>query len=241
MDITASLRALLGGDRVLTDEQTLAGRRHDTWFVSQLDDHQGTAAPRPACVVRPRSVAEVVMVVNACRDAHAPVVPFGLGSGVCGGVLASATSVVLDLGAMDRVREIRPRDLLATFEAGVRGSDAEATLVERGLTLGHYPQSIGVSSVGGWVATRAAGQFSTGYGNIEDLVVDLEAVLPNGEVLRTCQTPRASSGPDLRHLLLGSEGTLGVVTAVTLSVYRAPERRLRRVYHAGSMAHGFEL
>src|SRR5262249_29870134 len=151
-----------------------------------------------------------------CREARAALVPFGLGSGVCGGVLASENSVVLDMGTMRRVREIDVRNLVATFDAGVRGTDAEAVLAGKGLPLGHYPQSIGVSSVGGWIATRAAGQFSTAYGGIEDIVLSLQAVLPNGDVIDTRRTPRASSGPDLRHVLLGSEGTLGVVTGVTL-------------------------
>jgi alkyldihydroxyacetonephosphate synthase len=98
-----------------------------------------------------------------------------------------------------------------------------------------------VSSVGGWIATRAAGQFSTGYGNIEDIVLALEAVLPNGEILETRRTPRASSGPDLRTLLLGSEGTLGVITGVTLSLRRQPETRAASAFHLDGMAAGFEL
>src|SRR5439155_26340592 len=140
--------------------------------------------------------------------------------------LASAGSVVLDLSSLSRVRAIDRQDLIGSFDAGVRGSDAEARSNAEGLTIGHFPQSIAISSVGGWVATRAAGQFSTGYGNIEDLVFSLEAVLPNGDVVETRTTPRASAGPDLRHLLLGSEGTLGVVTGATFSVRRAPEKRI---------------
>ncbi|HVU01938.1 MAG TPA: FAD-binding oxidoreductase [Polyangiaceae bacterium] len=234
------LRALLG-NRVDLSPEARAARRHDYWMLSQLDDLQGRAAPQPSCVVRAASREDVVTVVNVCRETRTPLVPFGLGSGVCGGVLTTAESVVLDLGAMNHVRAIDERNLLASFDAGVRGSDAETVLSERRLTLGHYPQSIGVSTVGGWIATRAAGQFSTGYGNVEDVLFSLEAVLPNGDVVETRPTPRASAGPDLRHFLLGSEGTLGVVTGVTFSVRRAPEKRTGIAFHVRSLEAGLEL
>jgi alkyldihydroxyacetonephosphate synthase len=235
------LRAALGDPVVSTNPAVLVDRRRDYWVLSQLDDLQNRAAPSPACVVRPRNVADVVTVVNVCRETKTPLVPFGLGSGVCGGVLVTSSAVVLDMSSMSAVRSVDPTNLLATFDAGVRGSDAETHLAEKGLTLGHYPQSIGVSSVGGWIATRAAGQFSTGYGNIEDIVFSLEAVLPNGDVIQTRDTPRASAGPDLRHLLMGSEGTLGVVTGVTLSIRRAPEHRLGAAFHFPTLEAGIEV
>jgi alkyldihydroxyacetonephosphate synthase len=118
--------------------------------------------------------------------------------------------------------------------------EAEKRVREDGLTIGHWPQSIEVSTVGGWVATRAAGQFSTAYGNIEDLVMDLEVVLPDGAVLRTRRTPRASSGPDLRQLFLGSEGTLGIVTEVTFSLRPLPESSRGQAFHFESLAAGVE-
>jgi alkyldihydroxyacetonephosphate synthase len=235
------LLRVLGPEKVIVDPAVLEARRHDYWMLSQLDDLQGRAAPLPSCVVRPSDLSDVVAVVNICRDAATPLVPFGLGSGVCGGVLVSSSSVVLDLGAMNRTRSIDETNLLASFDAGVRGSDAEATLSAKGLTLGHYPQSIGVSSVGGWVATRAAGQFSTGYGNMEDILFSLEAVLPSGDVVETRKTPRAAAGPDLKQVLLGSEGTLGVVTGVTFSIRRAPEKRILAAYHVPDMERGFEI
>jgi len=239
--VVETLRRALGEGKVRTDEAARAERRHDSWVLSALADVQGRQGPLPCCVVRPASVEDVVAVVNACRATRAPLVPFGLGSGVCGGVLASAEAVVLDMGAMAKVRGIDARNLLASFDAGVRGTDAEAAVLAQGLTLGHYPQSIGVSSVGGWVATRAAGQFSTGYGNMEEALFALEVVLPSGEVLRTRETPRASAGPDLRQVFLGSEGLFGVVTGVTFSLRRKPEHRVPLAFHVPSMDAGFEL
>jgi len=230
----------LGSGVVLTQEAALRTHRRDAWVLSELDDLEQALVAMPSCVVKPRNVEQVASVVNLCRQSATPLVPSGLRSGVCGGVLAPEGSVVLDLSGMNRVRSIDPRDLIGRFDAGVRGSDAEAEVSRQGLTLGHYPQSIALSSVGGWVATRAAGQFSTGYGNIEDLLLGVEAVLPDGTLLRTSDGPRSATGPDLRQLLLGSEGALGVITGVDLSLSRAPEARQARAYYVPSMSAGFE-
>lgn len=240
-NFVAALTVELGADKVLTDATTLDERRHDYWVASHLDDLQGRAAPRPRCVVRPATVDDVVATVNACRAASVAIVPFGLGSGVCGGVIAHPDRVLLDLSSMHRTRHIDTVNLLASFDAGKRGSDAEDEVAAHGLTIGHWPQSMAVSSVGGWVATRASGQFSTANGNIEDIAYSIEAVLPDGSVIDTGKAPRASAGPDLRHLLLGSEGTLGVITGVTLSVRRKPEVQDYSAFSTSSMNQGFEF
>ncbi|HTV25355.1 MAG TPA: FAD-binding oxidoreductase [Polyangiaceae bacterium] len=239
--ISKELAARLGSDAVLTEEGALRAHRRDAWVLSELDDLERALVPMPLCVVKPRSVEHVTIVVDVCRQSQTPLVPAGLRSGVCGGVLAPEGSVLCDLSAMNQIRAIDTHDLVGRFDAGVRGSDAEAALAARQLTLGHFPQSIALSSVGGWVATRAAGQFSTAYGNIEDLVLSVEAVLPDGTFVRTSEAPRASTGPDLRHLLLGSEGTLGVITGVDLSLFRLPEARACAAYHVPDMRAGFEL
>lgn len=238
--IVESLKAALPAERVRTDDDLLQTRRHDYWVLSHLDDVQDRPAPKPACVVQPASVAEVVAVVNACRSSKTPIIPFGLGSGVCGGVIANSESVVLDMSAMNATRFIDAKNLLASFDAGRNGGDAEREVAEHGLTIGHWPQSVNISSVGGWIATRASGQFSTLHGNIEDIVYAIEAVLPNGEVITTGKAPRAAAGPDLRHIFLGSEGTLGVITGVTLSLRRKPEAERHSAYFCATMQQGFE-
>jgi alkyldihydroxyacetonephosphate synthase len=241
MGVIEALREALGPQKVATDEATLQARRHDYWALSAIRDHRGDPAPRPACVVRPGSVADVQAALRAAAGAGAPVIPFGLGSGVVGGVIAWPDAVILDMSAMNRVRSVDTVDLMAAFDAGVRGTDAEAAVAANGLTIGHWPQSVAVSSVGGWVATRASGQFSTAYGNIEDMVLSVEAVLPDGALVTLGKGPRASAGPDLRALMLGSEGTLGVVTGVTLSLRRAPPARSLSVFEIADMDRGFEL
>ncbi len=235
------LSQAIGNDKVSTEEHVLQERRHDYSYISQLNDFQGRSVPTAACVAMPANTEDVVKVVNACRENNVALIPFGLGSGVVAGVIAHPDAVILDMSSMKRIRKIDTHNLLATFEAGVRGSDAEAALVKQGLMLGHYPQSIDVSSVGGWVATRASGQFSSAYGSIENIVIALEVVLPNGEVLETRLTPRAAAGPNLNEIFLGSEGTLGIVTAVTFSVRWQAEKREYTAFYATDMEKGFEL
>lgn len=239
MAVADELVQALGPEKVRLDEAARAERRHDYWILSWLRDHLKTPNPLPACVVRPASVADVQATLRLARAAGAPVVPFGLGSGVVGGVLTSAESVVLDMGAMAATRFIDETDLLAGFDAGKNGLGAEQEVAALGLTIGHWPQSVAISSVGGWVATRASGQFSTLHGNIEDIVHSIDAVLPDGEAVTLGRGPRASAGPDLRHLMLGSEGILGVITGVTFSLRRAPESRELSAFFAPDMAAGF--
>lgn len=239
--VVRKLQEVLGPQKVFTDVHTLHERRRDYWVLSQLDEMQGRSIPNPACVVRPAETADVVAVINLCRESSSPLVPFGLGSGVCGGVRVDPQTVLLDMSSMTRIRHLDIHNLLVTFDAGVRGADAEAAVEKQGLTIGHHPQSIDLSTVGGWVATRSAGQFSTGYGNIENIVLGLEAVLPSGEIIETRMTPRASAGPDLKQIFMGSEGTLGVITAVTLALRWKPEKRIMSAYYAPTMEEGFSL
>jgi alkyldihydroxyacetonephosphate synthase len=240
MTVIEQLTAALGADKVLTDEATLQSRRHDYWFLSALNEFQGRPLPNPLCVVRPLNVDDVVATVNACREAGVALITFGLGSGVCGGVIATPESVLLDMGSMDRVRDIDPINMLASFDAGHNGAAAEEAVAAQGMTIGNFPQSIALSSVGGWIATRASGQFSSVYGNIEDIVYSVEAVMPDGSVVNFGKAPRASAGPDLRHLLLGSEGTLGVITGVIFSLRRQAEKRATQSFYAGDMVTGLE-
>jgi alkyldihydroxyacetonephosphate synthase len=239
--VAERLASVLGEGRVETAEAALQARRHDYWAVSHVRDLRGDPAPTPACVVRPGSVADVQATLRFASERSIPVIPFGLGSGVVGGVIARPDAIVIDMSAMDRVRSIGEANQLGSFDAGMNGLKAEEAVAARGLTIGHWPQSVAVSSVGGWVATRASGQFSTAYGNIEDIVHSIEAVLPSGELVVLGKGPRASAGPDLRHLMMGSEGTLGVITGVSLSLRRAAEAQAVSCFEAADMRAGFDL
>jgi len=238
-DLLAQLREAFG-DALHCDAATLAQHRRDTWVLNELRDLEGKPGPNPLAVVEPRDTAEVARLLRICRRTHTAVVPFGGGSGVCGAVQVPEGAVVLSTARMSGLVALDDVNLLATFRAGTNGMQAERQVEEAGLTIGHWPQSIELSTVGGWVATRAAGQYSTAYGNIEDVLMDLEAVLPDGSVLRTRRTPRASAGPDLRHLMLGCEGTLGIVTETTFSLRPLPDMRRGQAFHYADLASGLE-
>lgn len=231
---------LVGPERVSWDPEVLRAHECDWWSLARLRRLRGRLVP-PLCVVFPETVEHVCSVLRYASGAKVPVVPFGGGSGVCGGVLPDAGSVVLDLRrGMGRFLDLDEISLVARVQAGLLGSELEAELNERGYTCGHFPQSIALSTVGGWVATRASGQFSTRYGSIEDRLVALEVVLPSGQVLATRRAPRSSTGPDLRNLFLGSEGTLGVVTEVTLGVFPLPACRAGTSFLFSDMQSGLE-
>jgi alkyldihydroxyacetonephosphate synthase len=238
--IGTALAEALGADRVAEDPSSRDAHRLDYWFLAHLRAFQGRGGAGPACVVKPRSTEEVATAVRTAQRYGVAIVPYGGGSGVLGGAVPPDGALVIDLRAMDRLLALDEPALLARVEAGMMGDVYEQTIGARGYTTGHYPQSIARATVGGLVATRSAGQFSTKYGNIEDLLLGLEVVLPSGNVVRLDPFPRASTGPALQELFLGSEGTLGIITEVTLKVFPLPERREVASFAFGSMADGLE-
>jgi alkyldihydroxyacetonephosphate synthase len=228
------------GPMLRSDDETRARHARDSWVLAELAALEAAPRALPLAVLEPATTEDVSRALARCRTLRVPVVPFGGGSGVCGGVAPGAEAVVLSTRRLSGLRRLDPGDLVAVYGAGTMGDEAERLLEAHGLTLGHWPQSIALSTVGGWVATRASGQLSTAYGSVEDIVLALEVVLPDGRVLRTRETPRASAGPDLRQLFLGSEGTLGVVTEVTFSVRARPAAARGQAFHFDGFRAGLE-
>lgn len=169
-----------------------------------------------------------MQILAVCSQHRVAVVPFGGGTSVVGGVAplrdGCVAVVSLDLSRMNKLVSIDRESLIATFEPGITGPEAEAALAEHGCTLGHFPQSFERASLGGYAATRSAGQASTGYGRIDELVVALRVATPAGE-LRVGRAPASAAGPDLRQLILGSEGTFGVITELSVRLHPAPRTR----------------
>ena len=166
-----ALRREVGDDRVSEDAAALEAHRTDYWILAHLRARQGRLGEPPACIVRPRATAEVAAAVRTAQRHGVAIVPYGGGSGVLGGAVPPAGSVVVDLRAMNALLELDETSLLARAQAGMMGGDHDRALNARGYTSGHYPQSIERATLGGLVATRSAGQFSTKYGNIEDLLL----------------------------------------------------------------------
>ncbi|MGH2753240.1 MAG: FAD-binding oxidoreductase [Actinomycetota bacterium] len=231
-----ALVQLLGADRVSTDPADLTAHARD-WSASALLAERTGEQGAAECVVRPADVEEVATILAWAAETGTPVVPFGGGSGVSEGIVATA-GVVVDLGDMWRITDIDTKSRIVYVQAGATGPQVTAALAEQGYMLGHEPQSLAISTVGGWVATRACGQLSAGYGGIEDLICGMEAVLPGGRVVRAKVNPRRSAGPDVSSLMIGSEGTLGIVTEVALRISPIPEARSDRCLRFEHMADG---
>ena len=217
------LASRLPDGTISTDPQTLREHATDSWPLTLLRRVRGDDLPEPAAVISPATTGEVATVLAWASQTSTAVIPRGAGSGVCGGAQAQTQAVVLDLSRMDRIGEVDAISHTVEVQAGVRGDRLEQELVKLGLTTGHYPQSVAISTVGGWIAASSAGQASTGFGAIEDILLGLTAVLPDGEILRLRPVPRSAAGPDLRRLLVGSEGTLAVVTEATLACRARPK------------------
>lgn len=210
----------------------------DLWPRHHLAVRAGNVAEhRPAGVVWPTSTEEVARIVRWAHDTRTPVVPFGAGSGVCAGVLPNERMIVLDLKRMARWRELDERARTLDVEAGHMGLPLEEDLNRRGLSLGHFPSSILCSTVGGWVAARSAGQCSGKYGKIEDMVLALECVTGTGKIVTL---RHRTSGPNLIPLVVGSEGTLAVVTSAKLRLHPKPEARAFAAFSFPTTEHGWE-
>jgi alkyldihydroxyacetonephosphate synthase len=185
----------------------------------------GDASGAPDAVVLPTRPAQVEELLQLCSEVGVAVVPFGGGTSVVGGVEPLRgrfeAVVALDLSGLDRLINLDIISHTVTLQPGLRGPQAEALLAARGYTLGHFPQSHELATIGGYAATRSAGQSSTGYGRADELVVGLTVATPKG-TLRLGRAPRSAAGPDLRQLFLGSEGAFGVITDVTMSVRPTP-------------------
>ena len=192
----------------------------------------------PDAVLRPPNTEAVEAVLSACAAAGVAVVPYGGGTSVVGGLDALRDDheavVSLDLSEL-RAVDLDETSLTARLGPGLSGPDAEAALAARGATLGHFPQSFEQATIGGFAATRSAGQASSGYGRFDELVTALELCAPGGR-LRTREIPHTAAGPSLRELMLGSEGTLGVITEVSCRIRPAPAERV----YEGWMAEDFE-
>ena len=225
---TAALHGIVGAEHVRTDDDARLIRTAGRSYLDLLRLRSDGPLDAPDAVVLPGDGSQVAAVLAHCAEAGIAVVPFGGGTSVVGGITPLRgrfrAVISLDLRRLDRLVQVDEQALTATFEAGVRGPDAERLLSSYGLTLGHFPQSYEHATLGGYAATRSAGQASTGYGRFDELVVALVVQTPAGE-LALGRGAATAAGPDLRGLLLGSEGAFGVVTSVTVKVRRAPEIR----------------
>lgn len=240
-ELRGVLAGVVGGENVLADQEARVRHTRGKSTPDLLRLRSGQAADAPDLVVLAGSHDEVLQLLAACSASRVAVVPFGGGTSVVGGLTPAADDfagvVALDLRRMNALLSLDEVSRLAELEPGLRGPQAEALLAEQGFTLGHFPQSFQYATLGGFAAARSSGQSSAGYGRFDDLVLALRVATPAGS-LSLGRAPRSAAGPDLRQLILGSEGALGVITSLTVAVRPAPEERVYEGWRFASFAEG---
>lgn len=218
------LAGVVGAEHVTTDLDSRWAHTRGYSTPDLLRHRAGDTSDMPDAVVYPGSHDEVLAVLAACSDHDLAVVPYSGGTSVVGGLAASRRFVTVDLRRLDQLVEIDEVSRTATLQAGVRGPAAEALLAARGYTLGHFPQSYEGASIGGYAAARSSGQSSAGYGRFDQMVVGLTLATPRGTV-ELGRAPMSAAGPDLRQLVLGSEGAFGIITSVVVRIRPRPTER----------------
>ena len=247
-DDLSNLRRIFGDDAVRTDRLSRVLHAYGKSYRDLIRIRRGEVTHPPDAVVYPTDEAQIAELFTCTAQKHWHVIPFGGGSSVTGGVEptiqltnhptnhpSNQPNVTLNLTRLNRMLAVDKTSHTATIQCGISGPDLEASLNAEGFTLGHFPQSFEFSSLGGWIATRSAGQTSIGYGKIEDMVERVRVITPRG-VVDVKPLPASATGPDVLQLLIGSEGVFGVIVEATVRVRPLPEARDYR----GVLFHSFE-
>ena len=229
-EIESELTVVLGKENVSAKKMDILAYTKDSTLISLNWSLNGKLAGLPDFITYPETVDQISEILKIANERKVPVVPYAEGSGVVGGAIPVRGGIIVDMKKFNKVLEINDKNLTVTVETGINGMNLERILGAKGYTTGHIPQSLYTSSVGGYIAHRAAGQFSTKYGKIEDMVLGMEVVTPTGDVIDFKTIARASTGPLFDKLFIGGEGTLGIVTKATLKIWPKPEKRALVAY-----------
>ncbi|MFW9824912.1 MAG: FAD-binding oxidoreductase [Candidatus Thorarchaeota archaeon] len=238
--IESELKKILGKNNVSSKEIDLLAYSKDSSLIGFNWEIEAKIAGLADFIIWPENVQQISEILKLANLEKIPVIPYGEGSGVVGGAIPLYGGFMIDMKKFNKVININDKDLTVTAEAGINGMNLERYLNAKGYTTGHIPQSLYTSSLGGWIAHRAAGQFSTKYGKIEDIVLGMEIILPKGEIINFKTIARASTGPQFDKLFIGGEGTLGIVTKATLKIWPLPEKRVLISYSFPTIEDSFE-
>lgn len=228
-------------DEVITLQSEVIRWTRDWWAASMISETAGSAATPEAVIVRVSTVEQIQTVIRLANHHRVPVTVSAGRSNVTGAALPVRGGIVLDICELNKFIGIDEESQIVEVEAGMFG-DVFETLIQQKyrMTLGHWPSSFGISTVGGWVACRGAGQLSTRYGKIEDMVYGMDVVLANGELITLGGYPRSATGPDLQQLFIGSEGTFGVIVRIRLKLHRLPDYSEASAWGFSSFAAGLD-
>ncbi|MBU7013235.1 MAG: FAD-binding oxidoreductase [Theionarchaea archaeon] len=228
--ILVNLQKIVGKRNVSHRELDRLSYSRDYWPIALRWMLEGKVPALPEFVVWPETADHISRIMRMANEENLAVTPFGEGSGVLGAAIPVQGGIIVDMKRMNAVLALDDTNLTITVQPGINGMNLERFLNQKGYTLGHIPQSLYCSTLGGWLACRAAGQFSTKYGKIDDILISLEAVFPQGTIIRSKPVPKSSTGPRIDMLLLGAEGTLGIITEATLKIWPYPEKRVLQSY-----------
>jgi alkyldihydroxyacetonephosphate synthase len=240
-DALAALRRAADDSQLATDDGDRAVHSLGKGYRDLVRIRRGEVPNPSDAVIYPATDEQVAAILAVASERGIAVIPFGGGTSVVGGVepAGGGPTVTLDLGRLERVLRIDPVSETATVEAGIMGPALQAQLNAAGFTLGHFPQSFEYSSLGGWIATRSAGQKSTLYGKIEERTQSLRLLFPGG-LVDTPSVPAAAAGPDLTQTITGTEGVLGVITRATIRLSPLPALSDYRGFLLPAFADGVE-
>ncbi len=237
--IKAKLQEIVGEKNISIKDIDILAYTKDTSLIAFNWALEGKIAGLADFVIWPENVEHICEVLRFANKENIPIIPYGEGSGVVGGAIPVNGGIIIDMKKFNKILEINERNLTVTAQCGINGMNLERYLNNKGYTTGHIPQSLYTSSLGGWIAHRAAGQFSTKYGKIEDIILGMEVILPKGKLISFKTIPRASTGPQLEKLFIGAEGTLGIVTKATLKIWPFPAKRTLISYAFPSIEDSF--
>jgi alkyldihydroxyacetonephosphate synthase len=224
------VRRIVGDEYFSRQESDLISYSLDYWLYGVFLSQKGDLPALPSAIVSPASAVQIQEIVRCAGEYKVSITPFGGGSGVLGGAIPLNGSIILNLQRMNKFISLDEISLVAESEAGIIGANLELELNHRGYSAGNIPQSLFCSTLGGWISTRAAGQFSTKYGKIEDMVLGMEVVLPDSSLLNIRPVPRRSVGPSLKDLFLGGEGTLGIVSRAAIAIHPLPSLTIKQSF-----------
>jgi FAD/FMN-containing dehydrogenase len=238
-ELVGKLAKIVAPAHITTDENHLDELSWDALSEGRLHPAKRPQVTIPLCSVLPSSTDEVRRIVLLANEEKVPIVPYGGGSGLMGGALSVQPGIVVDLRRMDQILEFDTQARSARVQAGTVLEALEKRLSREGFILGHDPWTLPVATVGGAISTNSMGYRGGLYGSMGDQVLGLEAVLPNGEVLRTRAVPKSSAGIDLKFLLIGGEGCFGIITEATIRIFPAPEQRILHAFCFESFEVGY--
>jgi alkyldihydroxyacetonephosphate synthase len=240
IDFKRKLTAVIDPRWVLTEPSQLDELSWDALSEGRIHPERRPLTTLPRCAVLPASTTEVSGIVAIANEEKIPIIPYGGGSGLMGAALSLNPAIILDLRRMSRLLQVDKASRFAQVQAGIVLEALDVKLNKTGCILGHDPWTLPVATIGGAISTNSVGYRAGVYGSMGDQVLGLEAVMPDGSILRTRSVPKSSTGLDLNALLIGGEGCFGIITEASIKIFPQPERRLLHGIVFDSFERGFE-